>query len=132
MERLTGRCGDGTAYYKIVPGESTIERLAAIEDILGDDYDLNRLRELVGADRDGRCVVLPCKVGDIVFNTYWWDEKQEILNCNNGEIYYRPVKKHKVTKSKFSPLGLDYLQFGKSVFLTREAAEAALKGEQDE
>lgn len=34
------------------------ERLKAIEDILGDDYDLDRLRELVEADRDGRCVVL--------------------------------------------------------------------------
>lgn len=32
-------------------------RLAEIEDILGDDYDLDRLRELVEADRDGRCVV---------------------------------------------------------------------------
>lgn len=33
--------------------EESIERLALIEDILGDDYDLDRLRELVGADRDG-------------------------------------------------------------------------------
>ena len=32
-------------------------RLAAIENILGDDYDLDRLRVLVEADRDGRCVV---------------------------------------------------------------------------
>ena len=30
-----------------------------VADILGDDYDLDRLRELVEADRDGRCVVLP-------------------------------------------------------------------------
>lgn len=37
---------------------SAIERLAALEDILGDGYDLDRLRELVEADRDGRCVVL--------------------------------------------------------------------------
>lgn len=35
------------------------DRLANIEDILGDDYDLDRLLELVEADRDGRCVVLP-------------------------------------------------------------------------
>lgn len=34
-------------------------RLKKIEDILGDDYDLDRLWELVEADRDGRCVVLP-------------------------------------------------------------------------
>lgn len=30
---------------------SAIERLATIEDILGDDYDMDRLRELVEADR---------------------------------------------------------------------------------
>ena len=47
MKRLTGKYENGTAYYNIVPGESTIERLAAIEDILGDDYELDRLRELV-------------------------------------------------------------------------------------
>lgn len=35
-----------------------VNRLGEIEDILGDDYDLSRLRELVQADRDGRCVVL--------------------------------------------------------------------------
>lgn len=34
------------------------QRLAAIEDILGDEYDLDRLRELVQADREGRCVVI--------------------------------------------------------------------------
>lgn len=35
MKRLTGKYENGTAYYNIVPGESTIDRLAAIEDILG-------------------------------------------------------------------------------------------------
>ena len=33
-------------------------RLAKIEDILGDNYDLDHLRKLVRADREGRCVVL--------------------------------------------------------------------------
>ena len=37
--------------------QTAVDRLAEIEDILGDDYDLDRLRELVEADRDGRCVV---------------------------------------------------------------------------
>lgn len=36
-----------------------VERLATIEDILGDTYDLGHLRELVEADKDGRCVMLP-------------------------------------------------------------------------
>lgn len=34
-------------------------RLNAIENILGDNYDLDHLRELVQADRDGRCVIYP-------------------------------------------------------------------------
>lgn len=37
--------------------DEIVDRLGAIEDILGDDYDLDRLRELVEADREGRCVV---------------------------------------------------------------------------
>ena len=35
--------------------DDAVHRLAAIEDILGYDYDLDRLRELVEADREGRC-----------------------------------------------------------------------------
>ncbi|OUN24577.1 hypothetical protein [Pseudoflavonifractor sp. An85] len=35
------------------------ERLKPIEDILEDDYDLDRLRELVEADREGRCRIHP-------------------------------------------------------------------------
>lgn len=32
-------------------------RLKKIEDILGEDYDLDRLRELVEAEREKRCVI---------------------------------------------------------------------------
>ncbi len=39
--------------------DDAVLRLAAIEDILGDKYDLDRLRELAQADREGRCVVTP-------------------------------------------------------------------------
>lgn len=38
--------------------KKAVDRLSAIEDILGDKYDLDRLRELVQADREGRCVVI--------------------------------------------------------------------------
>ena len=43
---------------KTCPIAKAFDRLAAIEDILGDEYELDRLRELAQADRDGRCVVL--------------------------------------------------------------------------
>ena len=42
--------------------EKVYNRLKKVEDILGDEYDLDRLRELAEADREGRCVVLPIKV----------------------------------------------------------------------
>ena len=46
MKRLTGNgVATGRAYY---------ERLRDIENILGDEYELDRLRELVEADREGR------------------------------------------------------------------------------
>lgn len=44
MERLTRRKEDGSVYCRIEKGNSFIGRMAAIEDILGDDYDLDRLR----------------------------------------------------------------------------------------
>ena len=51
MKRLTGKYENGTAYYNIVPGESTIDRLVTIEDILGDEYDLDELSKAMAALR---------------------------------------------------------------------------------
>lgn len=60
MKRLTERRKNGAINVRYATEhETAIHRLAAIEDILGDEYDLDRLRELVQADREGRCVVLP-------------------------------------------------------------------------
>lgn len=42
--------------YPVVTQE-VIDRLAAIEDILGDEYDLDRLRELAQADKE---CISPC------------------------------------------------------------------------
>ena len=67
MERLTI---SDYGKFKIPPPAGTKEkerpsymdlyqRLTAIEDILGDEYDLDRLRGLAQADREGRCVVIP-------------------------------------------------------------------------
>ena len=49
MKRLTGKYENVTAYYSIIPSKSTIDRLAAIEDILGDEYDLDDLKAALKA-----------------------------------------------------------------------------------
>ena len=60
MERLTERLENGVINVKYASQhETAIHRLVTIEDILGDEYDPDRLRELAQADREGRCVVLP-------------------------------------------------------------------------
>lgn len=62
MNRLTTRVHGKSSLVKgvsIFDIEEAIDHLAAIEDILGAEYDLDRLRELAQADREGRCVVLP-------------------------------------------------------------------------
>ena len=43
--------------------DKLVDRLGDIEDILGDDYDLARLRELVEADRAGRVKILSGTTG---------------------------------------------------------------------
>ena len=88
-------------------------RLAAIEDILGDEYDLDRLRELVEADRDGRCVTL-CK------HDFVYDELHKKIVCQKCGYVLTAEDKRRICDK-----GLELLR-------AEEAAEAALKGEQDE
>lgn len=45
--------------HGICSQRQTWERLKLLEDVLGDNYDLDRLRELVQADREGRANILP-------------------------------------------------------------------------
>ena len=73
MKRLTEKLESGVINVKYASQhETAIHRLVTIEDILGDEYDLDRLRELVQADREGRCVVLDMPRKPLV----WGDDDQ--------------------------------------------------------
>ena len=102
-------------------------RLASIENILGDEYELERLRELVEADRDGRCVVLPCKQDDVLwtFHTY---PSERIYSFHVTDLSTLNGR----TMLNTDIMGVvDARDVGKAVFLTREDAEAAIKGEKN-
>ena len=67
-----------------------IERLAAIEDILGDEYDLDRLRELVQADREGK--IPKYTIGETIydrFGEFWTVDTVELhsLYTKNEWLY---------------------------------------------
>lgn len=112
--------------------EKVYNRLKKIEDILGDEYDLDELREMAQAKRDGRCVVLPCKVGDPVFmgtgrskiTGYEEDVCDGFYLGRNGVLQVK-VQNHKGNHGTYGVIG-------QTAELTREAAERALKGDQHE
>lgn len=122
-------CVDGELAHSILSG------------IFGEDYDLGRLKELVAADKEGRCVVLPCKDWlEIVFG------EQEVFYGIDMDYIEDPIREISVDSSErctwydgwksvvikgYDENGLDWEfdpeEVGETVFLTREEAEATLK-----
>lgn len=86
MKRLTWRVnGEARIMLNGIEICGTIaDRLAAIEDILGDDYDLDRLRELVEADQEKRCVIF--RKGYGVVSEYEVDEEGFITRTATGVV----------------------------------------------
>lgn len=78
---------------------------------------VDRLRELAEADKDGRLVVLPCKVGDTVYLIV-------TKRARNYTPEFRFVKKSRLTFLNMERILQD---FGKEAFLTREEAEKTLE-----
>ena len=96
MKRLTYRDKDGFPMMKKRGGfkQGGVERLAAYEDtgltpvevstlvkdwndlctIVGECGGISRVRVLAEADKDGRMVVLPCKVGDTVYRLQYIEQ----------------------------------------------------------
>lgn len=100
--------------------DDTIINLAA--QALG--VEPSRLREIAEADKDGRCVVLPCKVGDTVWRIVR-DGEPHITRDEVCDMYFADdmtlcveLVGGRVTFTE---------KFGKTVFLSRAEAERALQ-----
>ena len=98
-------------------------------ELLEQEYGVSsdRLRELAEADREGRCIVLPCKKGDTVWRIVH-DAAPHITKDRCTDIKYenRDIWVHLIGDRVMGGWN-----FGKLLFLTREDAEAALRREQD-
>ena len=84
-------------------------RLADLESLC----NYTRLRELAEADKDGRVVVLPCKVGTATYYIHY------------PIAVYPDESEPEIKRGIFALCDLD--RVGHSVFLTREEAENALE-----
>ena len=108
----------------VCPERARYDRLAAIEDILGDEYDLDRLRELAQADKlIGKEVWAQAKYLS-VFQT-----KSSFIQRTT--IQYVSLLKGKDILCHTQTCAFPLNEIGKTVFSTRAEAEASLRREQD-
>ena len=85
-------------------------------------WGIDRLRELSEADKDGRVVVLPCKVGDKLYRVF----AGEIFEHRVGSMKYFAIQgRWDIETYPFCPCVESSI--GKTIFLTREEAAAALE-----
>ena len=106
-----------------------------------DGIGLKRIRELARAEKEGRLVVLPCKVGDLLYEVDL--PEYGVITCKVLSImYYKGPRFHvpgnEIVSSvdvevevveghgKGGSYTFELRDFGKAVFLTRQEAEEAL------
>lgn len=89
----------------------------------------DRLRELIQADREEKCLILPCKVGDTVYkfdaSICKYRDKDKCDEYCDGFQYRDCWEGSQIVAATNFELKMLW-SFGKTVFPTREEAEAAL------
>ena len=98
---------------------ATLKTIESMYDGLGNP---DHLRDLLQAEQDGRLVVLPCKAGSLIYV----GRKPAIITRFFG--YVRERYFHAVFCDENKGIDIPFEELGKTVFLTREEAEAALAG----
>ena len=88
---------------------------------------LMELKKYQEADKDGRLVVLPCKVGDKLYRVFYG----EIFEHRVGSMKYFAIQgKWDIETYPFCPCVESSI--GKTIFLTREEAKKALEAMKDD
>lgn len=159
LERLTSRNEDcvsvnGHGLYHLTMTEvvQMADRLAAYEDTgltpeeikapFTEDTMINlaaqalgvepsRLRELTEADKDGRVVVLPCKVGDTVWIVgtvrKLYSAKVRTFFCGHPSAVRGDDVDGHIHMIRTTECDIPMQEFGKTVFLSRAEAERAIQ-----
>lgn len=130
-DRLAAYEDSACAPEEVLPKDKADEialklmRLADLESLCS----YTRLRELAEADKDGRLVVLPCKVGDTVYEVTSRKTISEYrVKAIRVELFCPFIEWDIVAGFvDKSPFGVSVDEIGKTVFLTREEAEKALE-----
>lgn len=159
MKRMTTRVYGKSSLVKgmsIIDIKEAVDRLAAIEDILGDEYDLDRLsvlcnqrmtmREEVSerfsltakipldrlrelAEMDSAGCIPPCKIGDVFYRVYYGFDSSEIEKYRVSMVTQKSDRSWRIRATDTEEsFQIDWSldDFSKRAYKTREEAEAAL------
>lgn len=84
---------------------------------------LKHIRELAEADKDGRVVVLPCKVGDKVWFETYKNSARDFIGIQPHEV--ARISASIIVSGEIVDIGIPVDQIGVSVFLSEAEAAAA-------
>ena len=103
------------------------EKIVFLKNVVDDAFSdkpefTEHIRELLRAEKDGRLVVLPCKVGDTIYRC-----GDPIKKIYEWQIAYVEVYEDETVFVDDSDNTFVEADIGKTVFLTREEAEKALE-----
>lgn len=131
MERLTKRNELGCAYYPYCFKEETCGGVGASSQCDDCAFSLEiceRLAHYEDLEEQGLLLKLPCKVGDVVYqitrNFVSEFRIRKIDHYDNGNIFFDWTLVYGIYKNV---AGFHIDEIGKTVFLTKEEAEAKLK-----
>ena len=135
MNRLTDRskeiplpCADNASFWARVH-----EKLARYEDT---NLEPEQCAKYAQAEKEGRLLVLPCKVGDAVYYHFQFKNKRILPFTRKAKVKRIYCKRNsfdvdvELMDAKESGIMKTFHadDFGKTVFLNREDAEKALEG----
>ena len=132
--------------FPVCPERARYDRLAAIEDILGDEYDLDLLQKQIQAYREGRYIILkePEQAGVSRLRELAQADREErcVVLPKDGMVYYieeaggekwignKPIQQV-ILRCGFGMALLEFSLFDKGKYFSRAEAEAALRREQE-
>ena len=125
---------EDTALYPARVEELTLSMVGkAISELTEfEGLPIDRIRELAEADKDGRVVVLPCKVGDTVWIVgtvrKLYSAKVRTFFCGHPSAVRGDDDGGHIHMIRTTECDIPMQEFGKTVFLSREEAEKALRG----
>ena len=123
-----GACSQRKVWERLKKWEDLEEQGRVIVMKNPEQDGMARLRELADADRAGRLVVLPCKVGDGLW-TFCSHPVEQVYSFTVTDISTLNGRTMLLT----SRCGvIDARDVGKTVFLTREEAEKAFQAMKDD